>query len=86
MTTVPLQADFTWSIKADNESMEWLGNGEERSYKDKSFYVLNLDYVIARTYRCVANNTVGTGTFCEIEVAGKYNTRTTSLPLVYVVI
>lgn len=66
-----LQADFSWSIKAENDSAEWLGSGERQAFTDKSFYVLDDDYAIARTYRCVANNTVGPGTFCEIEVAGK---------------
>ncbi|XP_054735884.1 uncharacterized protein LOC129242947 isoform X2 [Anastrepha obliqua] len=65
----PVEADFSWSIKAENDSAEWLGTGERQGYKDKSFYVLDDGYAIARTYRCIANNTVGPGTFCEIEVA-----------------
>lgn len=65
------QADFSWSIKAENESVESLGSGDSKTFKDKSFYVLKEDYEIARTYRCVANNSVGVGAFCEIEVAGK---------------
>ncbi|XP_055855843.1 hemicentin-1 isoform X5 [Episyrphus balteatus] len=63
----PVEADFSWSIKAENDSVETLGNGKIN--KDKSFYILDEDYAIARTYRCVANNSVGAGTFCEIEVA-----------------
>ncbi|EDW40286.1 GL24989 [Drosophila persimilis] len=66
-----VKADFSWSIKAENETVEYLGSGDEKSFADKSFYVLQEDYAIARTYRCVANNTVGSGAFCEIEVAGK---------------
>ncbi|XP_067643045.1 uncharacterized protein nrm isoform X2 [Eurosta solidaginis] len=65
----PVESDFSWSIKAENDSAEWLGNGERQGFKDKSFYVLDVGYAIARTYRCIANNTVGPGTFCEIEVA-----------------
>ncbi|XP_017474727.1 PREDICTED: uncharacterized protein LOC108365246 [Rhagoletis zephyria] len=65
----PVEADFSWSIKAENDSAEWLGSGERQDFIDKSFYVLDDGYAIARTYRCVANNTVGPGTFCEIEVA-----------------
>nr|XP_036226719.1 uncharacterized protein LOC106618396 isoform X5 [Bactrocera oleae]XP_036226720.1 uncharacterized protein LOC106618396 isoform X5 [Bactrocera oleae] len=65
----PVEADFSWSIKAENDSAEWLGSGERQGFTDKSFYVLDDDYAIARTYRCVANNTVGPGSFCEIEVA-----------------
>lgn len=67
-----MQADFSWSIKGENETVEWLGNGDHKAFKDKSYYELKEDYAIARTYRCVANNTAGAGTFCEIEVAGKY--------------
>lgn len=69
--SLSLQADFSWSIKAENESVESLGSGDSKTFKDKSYYVLKEDYEIARTYRCVANNSVGVGTFCEIEVAGK---------------
>uniref|UniRef100_A0A1I8MZF3 Ig-like domain-containing protein n=2 Tax=Musca domestica TaxID=7370 RepID=A0A1I8MZF3_MUSDO len=65
----PEEADFSWSIKAENESVESLGSGDSKTFKDKSYYVLKEDYEIARTYRCVANNSVGVGTFCEIEVA-----------------
>ncbi|XP_037824694.1 uncharacterized protein LOC119612879 isoform X5 [Lucilia sericata] len=65
----PEEADFSWSIKGDNETVEWLGNGDHKAFKDKSYYELKEDYAIARTYRCVANNTAGAGTFCEIEVA-----------------
>lgn len=67
-----MQADFSWSIKAENDTVEWLGNGDHKASPDKSYYELKEDYAIARTYRCVANNTAGSGTFCEIEVAGKY--------------
>ncbi|XP_030385039.1 uncharacterized protein LOC115632156 isoform X2 [Scaptodrosophila lebanonensis] len=63
----PEEADFSWSIKAENETVEWLGSGNSKS--SQSFYELQEDYAIARTYRCVANNTVGAGAFCEIEVA-----------------
>lgn len=67
-----LQADFSWSIKAENETVESLGSGDKKAFEDKSYYILQEDYAIARTYRCVANNTAGPGAFCEIEVAGEY--------------
>lgn len=51
--------------------MESLGSGDKKAYEDKSYYILQEDYAIARTYRCVANNTAGPGAFCEIEVAGE---------------
>ncbi|XP_055919479.1 uncharacterized protein LOC129951381 [Eupeodes corollae] len=63
----PIEADFSWSIKAENDSVEHLSNSKIKG--EKSFYILDEDYAIARTYRCVANNSVGAGTFCEIEVA-----------------
>ncbi|XP_070064173.1 uncharacterized protein nrm isoform X6 [Drosophila virilis] len=65
----PQEADFSWSIKAENETVETLGAGDKKTFADKSFYILQEDYAIARTYRCVANNSVGPGAFCEIEVA-----------------
>ncbi|XP_037718882.1 uncharacterized protein LOC119552963 isoform X5 [Drosophila subpulchrella] len=65
----PVESDFSWSIKADNETVEVLDSGDKKSFLEKSFYVLQADYAISRTYRCVANNTIGSGTFCEIEVA-----------------
>jgi len=67
-----LQADFSWSIKTENETDENLGSGKKENSVEKSFYILQTDYAISRTYRCVANNTVGYGPFCEIEVAGTY--------------
>ncbi|XP_043650487.1 B-cell receptor CD22 isoform X3 [Drosophila teissieri] len=65
----PIEADFSWSLKTENETDESLGSGNKENSVDKSFYILQTDYAISRTYRCVANNTVGYGSFCEIEVA-----------------
>ncbi|KAH8286528.1 hypothetical protein KR054_010889, partial [Drosophila jambulina] len=65
----PVEADFLWSIKAENETAELLGSGDKKDSLEKSYYILQEDYAIARTYRCVANNTVGSGSFCEFEVA-----------------
>ncbi|XP_041564220.1 uncharacterized protein LOC108136874 isoform X3 [Drosophila elegans] len=65
----PSEADFSWSIKSENETVESLGSGDKKNFVDKSFYILQKDYAISRTYRCLANNTVGSGPFCEIEVA-----------------
>lgn len=42
-----------------------------RDERSQSFFVLEDGYEITRTYRCVANNTVGSGAYCEIEVAGE---------------
>ncbi|XP_032573486.1 uncharacterized protein LOC6620129 isoform X4 [Drosophila sechellia] len=65
----PIEADFSWSIKTENETDENLGSGKKENSVERSFYILETDYAISRTYRCVANNTVGYGPFCEIEVA-----------------
>ncbi|XP_070071329.1 hemicentin-1 isoform X18 [Drosophila takahashii] len=65
----PLEADFSWSIKGENDTVQVLGSGEKKTFLEKSFYILQTDYAISRTYRCVSNNTVGSAPFCEIEVA-----------------
>ncbi|XP_020816455.1 hemicentin-1 isoform X4 [Drosophila serrata] len=65
----PEEADFSWSIKAENETVEFLGSGDKKDSLEKSYYTLLEGYAIARTFRCVANNTVGSGPFCEFEVA-----------------
>ncbi|KAH8233853.1 hypothetical protein KR032_000185, partial [Drosophila birchii] len=65
----PVEADFSWSIKTENETEELLGSGDKKDSLEKSYYILQEDYAISRTYRCVANNTVGLGSFCEFEVA-----------------
>lgn len=63
--------DFEWSVKSDNET-----NGLQEVRSDSgaypaSFLILDKEFTVQRTYRCVANNSIGAGTFCEIEVAGK---------------
>ncbi|XP_051861515.1 uncharacterized protein LOC117569553 isoform X6 [Drosophila albomicans] len=64
----PDEADFSWSVKLENDT-EALGGGDKKSFKNRSYYVLTGESDIARTYRCLANNTVGPGAVCEIEVA-----------------
>ncbi|XP_055381647.1 putative uncharacterized protein DDB_G0282133 isoform X3 [Condylostylus longicornis] len=62
----PDEFGFVWSIKTENDSVE-VSSGSIDG--DKAFLVLNDDFTITRTYRCVANNTIGEGHMCEIEVA-----------------
>lgn len=64
----PQEYDFTWSYKPENGTVEiW----EDHKDLTTSHLVLN-DLDKYRIYRCIANNSVGAGGFCEYEVAGKY--------------
>lgn len=36
-----------------------------------SFMLLDDDLTVQRVYRCMANNSLGAGQLCEIEVSGK---------------
>ncbi|XP_037031703.1 hemicentin-2 isoform X5 [Bradysia coprophila] len=67
----PTEMDFEWSVKSDNETtgLQEVRNSDSGG-SPASFLILNNDFTVQRTYRCVANNSVGVGTFCEIEVAG----------------
>ncbi len=64
--------DFDWTMKSDNETniLQEVRSSDSGGYP-ASFLILNNDFTMPRTYRCVANNSVGIGTFCEIEVQGK---------------
>lgn len=61
--------DFEWSIKTENET-EILYEPSTSDTDSVSF--LTIDDDRARTYRCVANNSVGVGTMCSIEITGMY--------------
>lgn len=61
--------DFEWSVKTENETEAVLLNSDSDT-DTVSFVVINDDR--ARTYRCVANNSVGIGTMCSIEITGKF--------------
>jgi hypothetical protein len=60
--------DYMWEFKSENETVDIQLRGELRNRK--SFLLLNDDFHEKRVYRCIANNTVGNGTYCEIQVAG----------------
>lgn len=60
-------------MKSDNETkLELEVRNSESGGLPASFLILNNDFTVQQTYRCVANNSVGSGQFCEIEVAGKF--------------
>ncbi|XP_037908053.1 uncharacterized protein LOC119649806 isoform X3 [Hermetia illucens] len=63
----PKEADFHWSIKSENDSID-LGSGE--TVGESNYLVLEDEFSVTRVYRCVANNSVGAGPYCQIEVAG----------------
>lgn len=60
--------DFEWSVKMENET-EILPEPSTPGTDTVSFLTINDDK--GRTYRCVANNSVGIGTMCSIEITGK---------------
>ena len=67
------QISFDWSVQSENETTHLL---EVRNSKSDglpaSFLILDNDFKVMRTYRCIANNSVGVGSYCEIDVAGKF--------------
>lgn len=63
--------NFEWSRKTENETeAETLTSDPDSDTDTVSFIVINDDQ--ARTYRCVANNSVGIGTMCSIEITGNF--------------
>lgn len=66
----PSGVDFAWSLKSENESLD--ASMAKQQDSSSSFLPLDGSFIESRTYICVANNTVGKGTYCEIEVAGKF--------------
>lgn len=64
----PSDIDFTWSIKSKDEPFD---DSNARQDKYSSYLPLDDAVIEAKTYVCVANNTVGIGTYCEIEIDGE---------------
>lgn len=64
----PEEYSYVWEIKSENETADGQLRGILKN--KKSYLILNDDFHEKRVYRCLANNTVGNGTFCEIQVAG----------------
>ncbi|XP_055619524.1 hemicentin-1 isoform X2 [Toxorhynchites rutilus septentrionalis] len=63
----PKESEFEWSLKYENDTLQ---NHKTRGDAYESTLVLDSDVSAMRTYVCVASNSVGVGTPCEIEVAG----------------
>lgn len=42
-----------------------------------SFLLLTEDFAAQRTFRCLTNNSLGMGQWCEIDVAGEYYNSST---------
>lgn len=59
---------FEWSVKMENET-EITSESSTEDMDSVSFLMINDDK--GRTYRCIANNSVGMGTMCSIEITGK---------------
>ncbi|XP_058834264.1 hemicentin-1 isoform X3 [Topomyia yanbarensis] len=66
-TGSPRESEFEWSLKYENDTLQ---NHKTRGDAYESTLVLDNDVSAMRTYICVASNSVGLGTPCEIEVAG----------------
>lgn len=65
------QMNFEWSVKMENESdIVSLPSSDDKH--NMSLLTINVDK--GRTYRCIANNSVGVGTMCSIEISGMYRT------------
>lgn len=65
----PSEVDFAWSVKAENETYEVMSSRQKDAL---SYLLLDEEFIETRVYRCIANNTVGTGSYCEIDVAGEW--------------
>lgn len=61
--------NFEWSVKMENETEI---HPLESSLEDKdnmSLLTISVEDK-GRTYQCVANNSVGVGTMCSVEITG----------------
>lgn len=59
--------NFEWSVQMENES-EIITKESSTDEPTVSTLVISIDK--HRTYRCVANNSVGIGTTCSLEING----------------
>lgn len=64
----PEEVSFAWWRLSENDTEEVQNISPDGA---SSYLVLDFDFTVMRTYRCVANNSVGLGSYCEIDVAGK---------------
>ncbi|XP_055703739.1 hemicentin-2 isoform X5 [Phlebotomus papatasi] len=61
----PEAVDFHWALKTENDSIDAYNVRQDGI---ASYLILEDGVSVTRTYRCVANNSVGFGTTCEIDV------------------
>ncbi|XP_055692647.1 hemicentin-1 isoform X6 [Lutzomyia longipalpis] len=62
----PEAVDFHWSLKTENDTIDAYNVRQDGI---ASYLILEDDVLVTRTYRCVANNSVGVGSICEVDVA-----------------
>lgn len=65
------QFDFVWLLKSENDTSEATEKRSTDTASTSSFLILEEQFTVMRVYKCVANNSVGVGSVCEIEVQGK---------------
>lgn len=80
----PHQYDYVWEFKSENETADEQLRADVQN--KKSYLTLGNDFHEKRVYRCIANNTVGNGTYCEIQVAGHLLWWQTIDPPLYIVL
>lgn len=67
-----VQIHFDWTMRSENETVllpevrkSQTGNAST------SYLMLDVDFAVQRTFRCMTNNSLGAGQWCEIDVAGE---------------
>lgn len=65
----PDDMDFVWTLMSENDTLDLEHAREEGA---SSYLILSDDFTVMRNYRCVANNSAGVGSYCEIDVAGRF--------------
>lgn len=61
--------DFKWSVKMENETEVQPLESNLEEQENMSLLRINVEDK-GRTYQCIANNSVGNGTVCSIEITG----------------
>lgn len=65
--------EFEWSLQelGSNETESDLQGRDSSDRLPANLLLVDQDFTVQRTYRCVATNEVGQGNFCELKVDGK---------------
>lgn len=61
--------DFEWSVKMENETEIHPLESDQEDKENTSLLRISMEDK-GRTYQCIANNSVGIGTMCSIEITG----------------